>query len=403
VGTTLIIIDVHYSFIHQMLVSDAEREHKWSPTTVPSPPSSIPILPLTLTKMPLAAMSMSDSLGDHKRAHQSVLSSSIPTHEEDNGCQDDHKSSHITKYIDNNRLHCNNNGNGGVVKEASSSSSAIVVSEKRNTQPSVAGPPGGLPLLSPSDHSHARCDGHHVILPRLVTRDSSDAELKYEHHDDNRNNAIMPSSLLPLPSGEHDHSNNVSVTWTVQTPIRVEFQRIRVAVRVPIDDDAHIHNNPINAIGNGHIETKVAPAAVTPAARGDGRRGRIVNGPLSRMIRNVFRRRYKMRTILHGVNGIAEPGELLCIMGPSGSGKTTLLNALAGRSSINEGIHQIRLSSLHYCRSRSITSVIGALLMNGREANGLVRRALSAYVEQEDVMMVLLLPFSYHGYLWIML
>ncbi|XVE60165.1 hypothetical protein DITRI_Ditri05aG0106000 [Diplodiscus trichospermus] len=41
--------------------------------------------------------------------------------------------------------------------------------------------------------------------------------------------------------------------------------------------------------------------------------------------------------ILHGVTGLAHPGEVLALMGPSGGGKTTLLNLLSGRAKFDSG------------------------------------------------------------------
>ncbi|KAF3445375.1 hypothetical protein FNV43_RR10551 [Rhamnella rubrinervis] len=71
------------------------------------------------------------------------------------------------------------------------------------------------------------------------------------------------------------------------------------------------------------------------------------------------------RTILHGITGMASPGEILAILGPSGSGKSTLLNALAGR--------------LH---GHGLTGTIHA---NGRRFGKSVLRR-TGFVTQDDVL-----------------
>ncbi|CAM8983166.1 unnamed protein product [Rhodiola kirilowii] len=71
------------------------------------------------------------------------------------------------------------------------------------------------------------------------------------------------------------------------------------------------------------------------------------------------------RTILHGISGMASPGEILAILGPSGSGKSTLLNALAGR--------------LHG------SGLTGAILANEEKRSKAVLKR-TGFVTQDDVL-----------------
>ncbi|XP_076903549.1 ABC transporter G family member 25-like [Bidens hawaiensis] len=71
------------------------------------------------------------------------------------------------------------------------------------------------------------------------------------------------------------------------------------------------------------------------------------------------------RTILNGITGMVNPGELMAVLGPSGSGKSTLLNALAGR--LPE----------HY--------FTGTVLANGRKMTKSVLKR-TGFVTQDDVL-----------------
>ncbi|KAK4605108.1 hypothetical protein RGQ29_013261 [Quercus rubra] len=75
------------------------------------------------------------------------------------------------------------------------------------------------------------------------------------------------------------------------------------------------------------------------------------------------------KSLLEGVTGYAQPGELLAIMGPSGCGKSTLLDALAGRSGSN-------------------TRQSGEILINGLTQK--LGFGTSAYVTQDDTLMTTL-------------
>ncbi|KAL6738783.1 hypothetical protein Aduo_012295 [Ancylostoma duodenale] len=71
------------------------------------------------------------------------------------------------------------------------------------------------------------------------------------------------------------------------------------------------------------------------------------------------------RELLHGVTGLARPGELLALMGASGAGKTTLLNTLLSRN----------LKGL---------TVEGTVAVNGNQI-GRDITAISGYAQQEEM------------------
>ncbi|RZC72717.1 hypothetical protein C5167_048193 [Papaver somniferum] len=71
------------------------------------------------------------------------------------------------------------------------------------------------------------------------------------------------------------------------------------------------------------------------------------------------------RDLLQGLNGYAQPSEILAVMGPSGSGKSTLLDALAGRLASN-------------------TKQSGSIKVNGRKQA--LAFGTSAYVTQDDAL-----------------
>lgn len=76
----------------------------------------------------------------------------------------------------------------------------------------------------------------------------------------------------------------------------------------------------------------------------------------------------EQKQILHGISGLVNPSEMLCILGPSGSGKTSFIHILGKK-----------------IKSDKTKDVSGRVLCNGQEltATGMMR--VSGFVSQEDV------------------
>ena len=78
----------------------------------------------------------------------------------------------------------------------------------------------------------------------------------------------------------------------------------------------------------------------------------------------------QVKTLLNGITGETNEGEILAILGASGSGKSTLIDALAGR--ISEG------------------SLKGKVTLNGEALQSRVLQVISAYVMQDDLLFPML-------------
>ena len=74
--------------------------------------------------------------------------------------------------------------------------------------------------------------------------------------------------------------------------------------------------------------------------------------------------------LIHGVNGVAEPAQVLAIMGSSGAGKTTLLNILSDRLAKPKN-----------------TKVTGTVLANNQPISSIDYKSYVGYVMQDDILL----------------
>lgn len=79
--------------------------------------------------------------------------------------------------------------------------------------------------------------------------------------------------------------------------------------------------------------------------------------------------------LIHGVGGVAEPGQVLAIMGSSGAGKTTLLNILSDRLAKPKN-----------------TKVTGTVMANGQAISSIDYKSYVGYVMQDDILLDTMTP-----------
>jgi len=79
--------------------------------------------------------------------------------------------------------------------------------------------------------------------------------------------------------------------------------------------------------------------------------------------------------LIHGVAGVAEPGQVLAIMGSSGAGKTTLLNILSDRLTKPKN-----------------TKVTGCVFANGQAITSIDYKSYVGYVMQDDILLDTMTP-----------
>lgn len=77
----------------------------------------------------------------------------------------------------------------------------------------------------------------------------------------------------------------------------------------------------------------------------------------------------KSKTVLNGISGHVEAGQLMAILGPTGSGKTSLLNVLAARLPVAKG-----------------QTLSGSIVVNDTLRNEDAFKRATAYVTQDDVL-----------------
>lgn len=108
------------------------------------------------------------------------------------------------------------------------------------------------------------------------------------------------------------------MTWAVQEYLRLTSTRAHHDAKDPGDVDAVFKSVKVWGSGIGSTYQETVP--------------NLILNPLGALIALFSSRQPQEKTILHGIDGVVQSGEMLLVLGRPGSGCTTLLKTLAGET-----------------------------------------------------------------------
>lgn len=160
----------------------------------------------------------------------------------------------------------------------------------------------------------------------------------------------------------------VELCWknlTFDVPVKISQASAKQSKKSELD---HSTNQTSGSSSSSHAEDSAEPEDIQMnLLPGDDGKAYLADSSSGSKLNK--KQTFRTGRVLHGIDGVVRPGQMLAIMGASGSGKSTLLNLLAGR-----------IKSSNRCKSG------GSVLVNGAKRDFDQFTKLACFVEQDDTM-----------------